>query len=109
MDIRGALDSGRAAINQLGAVMDSLDLDQAHGEGYVAGEHGAPRSHNPHQPGHFLHDAWNDGWDEAWGDFEADRKKMNGMGPEGFVAIVLLIGLAALIVKGIVWLAGIIW
>lgn len=104
MDLRGTLDSGRAAINQLGPMMDSFDLDKANSEGYVAGEHGASRSANPYPRGHFLHEAWLDGWDEAWEDFEADRREPQLTGLEKFVILVLIAFGTALVCRGIFWL-----
>jgi len=85
--------------------MDSFDLDAAQAEGYVAGEHGAPRSHNPYTGGHFLHNAWNEGWDEAWSDFEADRLASAGpSGVEIFVAIVMFALFTVCICRGTIWL-----
>lgn len=84
--------------------MDSLDLDHARAEGYVAGEHGAPRSANPHQHGHFLHDAWLDGWDEAWKDFEADRREPQLTRLDKFVILVLIAFVTALVCRAIFWI-----
>lgn len=47
----------------------SKHLDQIRSEGYVAGEYGAPREHNPHSHGSAEWKCWEDGWLEAQADF----------------------------------------
>lgn len=44
-------------------------LDQIRSEGYVAGEHGAPREHNPYSHGSVEWRCWEDGRLEAESDF----------------------------------------
>ena len=81
-------------------------LDQIHSEGYVAGEHGAPRDHNPHSlgSGEWYH------WDQGWLEADADWRKPlsdNGGGFIEFLAwvimLVILAGVATLIWKAVSW------
>lgn len=74
--------------------MDSLDLDAAQGEGWVACNNGEPIESNPYIKGHFLYDAWNEGWYDC---FEWNSK-VDGFSSTDFGAEHLLCLLLSIVV-----------
>lgn len=64
-------------------------------EGYVAGEHGAPREHNPHPKGSAEWSAWNRGWQDAEDSWQRSVDAMHNdkfmEGLSAFIALVLLV------------------
>lgn len=71
----------------------SKHLDQIRSEGYVAGEHGAPREHNPHSHGSVEWRYWEDGRLEAEADFLKSHS-MNGTLSE-FITWMIILTLAS--------------
>ena len=71
----------------------SKHLDQIRSEGYVAGEHGAPREHNLHSHGSEEWQCWEDGWLEAQADFLKSHSS-NGTLAE-FITWVIILTIAS--------------
>lgn len=69
------------------------NLDQIRSEGYVAGEHGAPREHNPYSHGSAEWQCWEDGRLEAESDF-LKSYSVNGSLAE-FITWVIILTLAS--------------
>ena len=73
--------------------MDSFSLDQIYSEGYVAGEHGALREHNPHSHGSMEWQCWEAGRLEAEADFLKSHS-VNGTLAE-FITWMIILTLAS--------------
>lgn len=75
----------------------------AHSEGYIAGEAGAPRQHNPYnrvtEPEEYHE--WLDGWLEATRDFEESERKMSKQGDT--LLLVILFCIVLVVVSLIDW------
>lgn len=71
----------------------SKHLDQIRSEGYVAGEHGAPREHNPHSHGSAEWQCWEAGRLEAEADFLKSHS-VNGTLAE-FITWMIILTLAS--------------
>lgn len=84
----------------------SKHLDQIRSEGYVAGEYGATREHNPHSHGSAEWQCWEDGWLEAQADF-LKSYSANGTLAEFITWMIILIlasGFILAIVKLMNWI-----
>lgn len=71
----------------------SKHLDQIRSEGYVAGERGLPREHNPHSHGSVEWRYWEDGRLEAEADFRKSHS-VNGTLAE-FITWMIILTLAS--------------
>lgn len=84
----------------------SKHLDQIRSEGYVAGEYGAPREHNPHSHGSVEWRYWEDGRLEAEADFLKSHS-VNSSLAEFITWVVitsLVVGVLLVIEKAMDWI-----
>lgn len=84
----------------------SKHLDQIRSEGYVAGEHGAPREHNPHSHGSVEWRCWEDGRLEAESDFLKSYSVNGSLAEFTFWMIItaLVVGVLLVIEKVMDWI-----